>query len=279
MADNRQAAIENQMGDPEVLTKEDEEIAEILNGMRSPKSLQSQHSIIPETPSPGPKNCASLLDFIEIIWKGLITLKVMNSFFLHLLMRKRQLAHNMPQQLKIMKGRVSLALQKITKHYHGKISSIGDLEKYLQEVKLYTIFTCEIMTETELENWLKLFKKHITEQSSSSENTATTSMSFTTANIQDSSADVPEYGNCNNEDGLNELDALFAASTSTSNTGTISQTISRPTKGKLYSWKTPGENGFRLIKMDIYDVNDISNVDKKVSKKNKINPPTHPNTK
>ena len=168
-------------------------------------SLASNTSIVPETPSPGPQNCASLLDFLAIIWKGLITLKVMNSFFLHLLMRKRQLADNMPKQLRIMKGRVSLALQKITKHHHGKISSIGDLEKFLQEVKLYTTFTCEIMTETELESWLKLFKKHITEQSSSSANTETISTLSTTANIQDSSVDVPEYGNCNNEDGLNTI--------------------------------------------------------------------------
>lgn len=262
---------ENQMGDPSVIEQQDQEIAELVEEMEQEPfettqepSLECDETMPTEEELDQHTPCASVLDFIEMVWKGVITLKVINSFFLNLIMNRRVLLNPMMPQLRQMKAIVSSALQKITKHYHGRMSSIEDFEKFLHEQKLYTTFTSELMTEQDLQEWLRLFKKHITDQSSSSRNMETTSTSSTIVNTQGNNVDAPGCSSYNNMGGENALDELFAATTSQSNTGQISQTISRPVKGKLYSWKTPGENGYRLIKMDVYDVNDISNIDKKV---------------
>lgn len=58
------------------------------------------------------------------------------------------------------------------------------------------------------------------------------------------------------------LDELFPVSTSQSHTGVISQSILRNTDDTSFTWSTPGESGYRVVKMDIYDFSKISGVPK-----------------
>lgn len=65
---------------------------------------------------------------------------------------------------------------------------------------------------------------------------------------------------CKQEDVT--LDELFLPSTSQSVTGSISQSISRSESGKWITWSSPGERGYRVVKLDVYDFNEISGIDK-----------------
>lgn len=135
----------------------------------------------------------------------------------------------------------------------------------LCEDESYTTFTTTCLTDEEstwiMENYIELLQ----ERSPVLSNTAATSTLSTiavsaTAPAVACSADICEKNQPPSGDGI--LDELFQATNSNSSIGLISQSISKRNQDSITTWSSPGERGFRVVKLDTYDYGKICDVSK-----------------
>lgn len=190
-------------------------------------------------------------------------LKKMVGFMLTLIQKKCLVP--VARDLKIALQSVLRYLTKIEST--GKEYTIEGFYSLLRDAKLYTTFTKEFMTATTYCELTESMEEFSTGVSTSLLSTMDTSTSCMTAIPPETDVDAPEF--CSGSKNLAQggLDALFEQQVSPQDTGKISQTISKMVNGKLFTWKSPGEHGYQVIRLDVYD---FKNVIDKVSSENHI---------
>lgn len=139
----------------------------------------------------------------------------------------------------------------------GKAYTIEAFCSLLREAKLYTMFTKDCMTGPIYCELVEFIEDNMEELSTSCVNTTDTTTSCTTVATDETAVDAPVYNLGASSSGSNALDALFEQQLSPQNIGKISQTISKTVNGKLYTWKSPGESGFQVIRLDVYDFKNV----------------------
>lgn len=136
--------------------------------------------------------------------------------------------------------------------------------KNLSESEYYTMFTERSLTMNDSDWILNCYIEVSPEASCALPITQTTSTSSMIAPIQTPVADVDSSntsrGVHTSGDGI--LDELFPRTSSDSSTGSISQSISKRDGDIFATWSTPGECGYRVVKLDIYNFSKISGVPK-----------------
>lgn len=147
------------------------------------------------------------------------------------------------------------------KHLLNKCSWMDFCDR-LRVVKLFTTFTQLEMSEETIIIWRKSFEVLSKQRSLSLLNTTTTSMSSTTARGTPTVVDVPVSKT--SKEAENAIDELFGAMTTPQITGVIQQHISKLQNGKLSTWRSPGETGLTVVKLETYSFDKIVGLDKKL---------------
>nr|QAY29281.1 putative NS2 [Bombus-associated virus Den2] len=92
--------------------------------------------------------------------------------------------------------------------------------------------------------------------------TETTIMLCTTAIDQVKDVAVTDSSKQEISSAEQSLNELLETTASTSSTGSISQSISKKTNGKLSSWKSAGEKGLNVYKIEKYSFKEVAHLDK-----------------
>lgn len=210
----------------------------------------------------------SVIEFTELAW---------NEDFL-----KNILPATMKMERQAMKARNLTTKRLISTMRQGILNGLKQLKQdkialnkcsfdrfkgALRKGEYYTMFTRKNLRPEITDYLFDLCSENTEEPFSSSATTKTTSTLSTTATTITPPVDAQPSTSFEQpiqaqSDG-DILDALLPVSASLSSTGLISQSISRRKGDTLTTWTSPGETGYQVIKLDVYNFNKICNMDKK----------------
>lgn len=136
--------------------------------------------------------------------------------------------------------------------------------KYLRKGDYYTTFTKRQLPVEEQEWIIAKYLEDSPVASVRSANTETITTLSTTAPTVTAAVAVPSYSLGKNvvSQGVDILDELYQSTTSPHSTGGISQSISRREGDTTSTLISPGEFGYRVVKLDVFDFNKICNLPK-----------------
>ncbi|XP_055905431.1 uncharacterized protein LOC129940928 [Eupeodes corollae] len=137
-----------------------------------------------------------------------------------------------------------------------------DFCRSLQKTVYYTMYTDEDLTVEQGDWILANYELPSQEATLPYVNTTTTCMSSTIVPTATAAAAVPLENISKPAQPDDTLGGLFPPTATRSSTGLICQSICKKTPDSLCIWSTPGESGYRVIKMDIYNFSKIANVQK-----------------
>lgn len=142
--------------------------------------------------------------------------------------------------------------------------SFQDFKQGILNGEYCTMFTKKSLFPKLVDLIMEVYTKNIEEQHSSSSTTETTTTWSTTAPTATTpaTAQPSTSGNPNSLLDGDILDAFLPMSTTQSNTGLISQFISRKVGDNTSTWTSPGETGYQVIKLEIYPYSKICGVEK-----------------
>uniref|UniRef100_A0A8D8TFH3 Uncharacterized protein n=1 Tax=Cacopsylla melanoneura TaxID=428564 RepID=A0A8D8TFH3_9HEMI len=205
----------------------------------------------------------TFLDFLEIIWTDDVGVLVQVLVILEIAGKKAIMKKEWQTKKKIYKwSSATKALLKYLKRnapqpvvlWQRFVKSIRDGESYMTFMNVK-------MTATERDLLIESWDQHTTEQSSSSAIITTTGTSSTTAAMEEVRAAVRDF-----ETSLTSADDgdddLFRQSNSALYTGSISQSISRQTNEGFITFKSPGECGDWVVKLEIIPFAHASQTDR-----------------
>ncbi|KAL5272970.1 hypothetical protein ACFFRR_000005 [Megaselia abdita] len=135
--------------------------------------------------------------------------------------------------------------------------SLKHLITELLSLELYTTFLESDMTMETVDWIVDSYSENLQELSSSSSTTTTTCTSSMTVPSPTVPVDVPSQTSSETKSLEDSLDELYQVGNSQLSIGSISQSISRKTPESTSTLISPGERGFQVVKMDVYDFSKI----------------------
>lgn len=209
----------------------------------------------------------SMMNMLLIIWVDDI---LVNMIAMTTAIMKKALKDRLLGVKRILYSTLPVISDTIDTLKMGKIPlakcSLPQFVKSLPDEESFILFTEQAWNQEELDWTVNKYLDFLTAPSSSSASTKTITTSSTIARTQTVpvDADLPNTSKVPDVLPLEEdtLDDLFRTTSSRSSTGLISQSISKKTRDSYVTWTSPGETGYRVIKLDVYDYKNIAGVPK-----------------
>lgn len=211
----------------------------------------------------------SMLDILELLWDSSLVKKIIP--LLANLEQQIIRLHNLKWKriLSTTRQGIIFTLKKLkSKKVVLEKCSFEAFKKALRDGEYYTMFMRKNVPLELSDKLVEAFfaSNRIEEQSSCAATTKTITTSSTIAPTVITPADA--LASTSGEpapvmSAVDILDELLPITSTQSNTGLIQQSISRKKGERLYTWTSPGETGFQVVKLDIYNYGAICNLEKK----------------
>lgn len=201
----------------------------------------------------------SLLSLILLIWTKDFLLHTITTLETLICLSLKEKQYEAKRYLHILMD----SLQEVQKNLIAQKKELGkcslkNLVTHLLNSEWCTTYLEQAMT-IETSTWItNNYAENFLGQSSSSHITAITSMSSTIAPTPIIPVDVPSPNISPNRSIEDILEESFQVGNSRSSTGLISQSICRKIPGSTSTLTSPGERGYQVVKLDVFDFSKIS---------------------
>lgn len=230
-----------------------------------PNTQAILEEVCPPSPAMEVSNISTtLLETVELLWEPKNGCKLLiaalnalrqDSVKKRNLIMKRFWENCSREVLAVMKNLKKLAIK-----YEN--CSWTDFERGFLEEKSSMTYMSEEKETSVIETFIEQWEQSTKEQSSLLRNMDLTTTSSMTAPTPPAPADVLELKPSETSAG-SYIDELFGPSTSRSNTGSISWSISRQTPDGSCTWKLPVKSGLHVVKLEVYPFEEVKDMDRK----------------